>query len=57
MTALEDWLREKGHATVSLSSTQTAHKFYLALGYRDDGPAECSPGRVGCVPMRKDLRG
>lgn len=55
VTALEDWLREKGHATVSLNSTQTAHRFYLALGYRDAGPAECTPGRVPCVPMRKAL--
>ena len=57
MAALESWLRDKGHASVSLTSTQTAHQFYLVLGYHDAGPAECSPGRVACIPMRKDLHG
>jgi GNAT superfamily N-acetyltransferase len=55
LAELEDWLRDKGHAAVTLKSTQTAHQFYLALGYRDDGTLACQAGGVTCRPLRKNL--
>ena len=37
MAALESEARALGLAECFLTSTDTAHKFYLLLGYRDDG--------------------
>ena len=37
MAALEREARELGLAECFLTSTDTAHAFYLTLGYRDDG--------------------
>ena len=34
---LEQTARELGHRRVALTSTFTAHDFYLAAGYADDG--------------------
>ena len=37
LQALEQALREKGHRRATLTSTLTAHDFYLAAGYADCG--------------------
>src|SRR4051794_30112531 len=38
LAALETRAAERGNARCSLLSTETGHRFYLARGYRDDGP-------------------
>ena len=37
LAAIESGVRAMGHAGASLTSTVTAHDFYLARGWRDDG--------------------
>ena len=37
LRTLEDTARELGHRRVTLTSTFTAHDFYLAAGFSDDG--------------------
>jgi GNAT superfamily N-acetyltransferase len=49
---LEGWLTSQGNRKVRLTSTETAHRFYLACGYHDEGQPE--PGSRG-HPMHKDL--
>ena len=52
--ALEDRARECGNATCRLTSTATAHRFYRANGYEDDGPP-VALGRMTGYPMAKSL--
>ena len=52
--ALEDAMRERGTATGRLTSTQTAHAFYRAMGWQDAGPPETGHNVPG-FPMRKVL--
>ena len=56
IAALEDYLRAKGCTRALLDSSQTAHAFYQAVGYRDDGPAR-PHGAMTALPMSKDLTG
>lgn len=52
--ALEAYLRSLGHARCSLTSTRTAHAFYLAMGYENAGEEE--PGsRPSGQPMGRIL--
>lgn len=37
LAAMESGLRTAGHTKASLTSTVTAHDFYVARGWRDDG--------------------
>jgi GNAT superfamily N-acetyltransferase len=55
MRALETRAREKGVSTCRLTSTETAHRFYLALGYVDDGAPGGKFGTTGSYPMSKPL--
>jgi GNAT superfamily N-acetyltransferase len=52
---LEERLRQIGLADCRLTSTITAHDFYLARGYRDSGPPEASFGGMQALPMMKAL--
>jgi GNAT superfamily N-acetyltransferase len=51
---LEDRLRDRGLTEARLSSSRTAHRLYLARGYRDDGPPVPRRGAIS-QPMRKAL--
>jgi GNAT superfamily N-acetyltransferase len=46
IVALEAWLRGIGVRHVTLTSTKTAHRFYLKRGYRDDGPLKPCQGQL-----------
>lgn len=54
LAAAEKAMRAQGHDRATLTSTATAHAFYVARGWRDDGPPK---SRFGvCVhPMTKSL--
>lgn len=52
--ALEQAMREHGTAIGTLTSTQTAHAFYRALGWEDSGPPDLGHN-VPAYPMRKVL--
>ena len=58
-SAIIDWLearmRADGHSVSHLRSTSTAHQFYLARGYRDDGPEELWRGNAYVQPMVKAI--
>jgi len=56
LAKLEACARELSLATVRLQSTATAHRFYLAAGYRDDGPPQKGFGITFGLPMVKELR-
>ncbi|MBN8940019.1 MAG: GNAT family N-acetyltransferase [Rhizobiales bacterium] len=51
---LEQHLADLGRRRAVLTSTATAHRFYLSAGYLDDGPPKPWPG--GSIhPMAKEL--
>ena len=52
--ALEEAMRERGTRIGRLTSTQTAHAFYLAMGWQDAGPPELGHSVPG-FPMQKRL--
>ncbi len=54
LRAIEDHLRERGQSRCRLTSTRTAHAFYTAAGYLDDGPSSLWRGMPG-QPMVKPL--
>ena len=51
---MEAELARAGLQEATLSSTETAYRFYLAAGWRDAGPVEMAFGIPG-YPMRKAL--
>jgi GNAT superfamily N-acetyltransferase len=51
---LEAYLCDCGQGLAKLSSTRTAHRFYLAAGYRNAGPPQ-RWGRLSAQPMTKPL--
>jgi GNAT superfamily N-acetyltransferase len=53
--ALEDRAIGQGNAHCHLTSSETAHAFYLGLGYREDGPVARKFGTSGGYPMSKAL--
>ena len=55
LAALEARAAERGNARVFLLSTETAHRFYLTRGYRDDGPPVGKFGSRGGYPMSKQI--
>ena len=55
MTELEARTRQRGVTQCTLVSTETAHKFYQALGYTETGPAQCKFGTDASYPMTKNL--
>lgn len=54
IAALEAWLRGIGIHRVTLTSTKTAHGFYVRRGYRDDGPLKPCQGQLA-QGMVKDI--
>jgi GNAT superfamily N-acetyltransferase len=52
---LEARAATRGNARCTLSSTETAHRFYLSRGYSDDGPATGRFGMQSGYPMSKLL--
>lgn len=55
LAALETRAAERGSARCCLLSTETAHRFYLARGYRDDGPPVGKFGSRGGYPMSRRI--
>jgi GNAT superfamily N-acetyltransferase len=55
LAALEGRATQRGADTATLLSTETAHGFYLARGYRDDGPTIGKFGTAASYPMVKAL--
>lgn len=54
LAALEERIRQSGAGIAKLTSTGTAHRFYLANGWQDAGPTEADRGML-CYPMEKRL--
>jgi GNAT superfamily N-acetyltransferase len=55
LKALETRALERGATEITLLSTETAHRFYLARGYRDMGPSLGKFGTASSYPMSKML--
>jgi GNAT superfamily N-acetyltransferase len=55
LAALETRATERGNERCTLTSTETARRFYLARGYREDGPAAGNFGTASGYPMSKRL--
>jgi GNAT superfamily N-acetyltransferase len=55
LAALEARAAERGAARVALLSTETAHSFYLARGYVDEGPMVGKFGTAASYSMAKVL--
>jgi GNAT superfamily N-acetyltransferase len=53
--ALEARAIQRGAVEASLLSTETAHRFYLARGYRDEEPSVGKFGTAVSYPMIKPL--
>jgi GNAT superfamily N-acetyltransferase len=53
--ALEKRATERGNQRCTLTSTETARRFYLARGYSEDGPADGRFGTATGYPMSKHL--
>ena len=57
LVALEARAQERGNERCTLLSTETAHRFYRAAGYIDDGPPRGKFGTSSSYPMSKQLAG
>jgi GNAT superfamily N-acetyltransferase len=55
LAALEARAVLRGNLRCTLFSTETAHRFYRARGYVDDGPPDRKYGMAGGYPMSKPL--
>jgi GNAT superfamily N-acetyltransferase len=55
LAALEARAAQRGNPRCTLFSTETAHRFYRARGYVDDGPPDRKYGTAGGYPMAKAL--
>ena len=53
--ALEARAADRGNASCTLTSTETAHRFYQSAGYRDDGEPVGKFGTSSGYPMSKPL--
>ena len=53
--AMEAEARSLGISRITLNSTATAHRFYLARGFRDEGPPQMDRLKNGIYPMAKRL--
>lgn len=56
LASMEQILLLAGHSVARLTSTATAHRFYAAQGYRDDGERHPAIARIKGQPMVKELR-
>ena len=57
LAALEARAAERGCTRCSLLSTETAHRFYLSRGYRDDGAPQGKFGTNASYPMSRLIAG
>jgi GNAT superfamily N-acetyltransferase len=55
LAALETRAIERGHERCTLTSTETARRFYLARGYSEDAPAAGNFGTTSGYPMSRWL--
>ena len=55
MKALEARAQERGNTRCTLTSTETAHRFYQTVGYIDDGSPMGKFGTRSSYPMSKRL--
>ena len=55
LAALEARAVQRGNLRCTLTSTETAHRFYRARGYVGDGPPDHKYGMEGGYPMSKAL--
>ncbi len=55
MARLEETAAADGHDDTFLTSTQTARRFYLSIGYRPAGEPQRKLGTDASYPMRKQL--
>ena len=55
LSALEARAAERGNKRCKLTSTATAHRFYLSAGYRDDGAPTGKFGTRAGYPMSKEI--
>ena len=55
LNALEARAAARGNTRCTLSSTETARRFYRAAGYVEAGPPACEFGTQSGYPMTKDL--
>lgn len=55
LAALESRARSRRNARCTLSSTETARRFYLDRGYSEEGPRDEKFGTSGGYPMSKPL--
>jgi GNAT superfamily N-acetyltransferase len=53
--AMEAEAKSLGISRITLNSTATAHRFYLARGYLDEGPPQMDRLKNGIYPMAKRL--
>jgi hypothetical protein len=57
LKALEVRAAKRGNSRCTLLSTETAHRFYRAAGYADDGEPQRKFGTDASYPMSKRLSG
>jgi GNAT superfamily N-acetyltransferase len=55
LKALEARAVERGNSRCTLTSTETAHRFYQSAGYRDDGAPTGKFGTSSGYPMSKEI--
>ena len=55
LRALEARAAERGNDRCTLTSTETAHRFYRSAGYVDDGPPQGKFGTTASYPMTKRI--
>jgi GNAT superfamily N-acetyltransferase len=55
LTALEARAVERGNSRCTLTSTETAHRFYQSAGYVDDGAPAGTFGTSSGYPMSKQI--
>ncbi|MGE0005222.1 MAG: GNAT family N-acetyltransferase [Parvibaculaceae bacterium] len=55
IAAIETEAEKRGLTRLTLTSTATAHRFYLERGFRDRGPPEAGPFKGDTHPMEKAL--
>jgi GNAT superfamily N-acetyltransferase len=56
LSALENRALKRGNAWCHLISTETARRFYLSAGYREDGLPQGKFGMTSSYPMLKRIR-
>ncbi len=55
MQALEARAHTRGASAFTLTSTETARRFYFSIGYVENGPPQRSFGASSAYPMKKPL--